>query len=425
MALNAGQREVGDCLSRFRVVIAGRRWGKTYLSIRELARACREPNRRVFYVAPTYRQAKQIVWDTLKYRLQDLNWVDRINESDLTVTLRNASRISLRGADNPDSLRGVGLDFVVMDEFAMIDEKAWTEVLRPTLSDRNGGALFISTPMGQSNWAYDLYQRGHDALEDQWAAFHYTTLEGGNVSAEEIESARRDLDARTFRQEYEATWEQYANRIWYAFDRGENVRSYTGAVPAVLHIGLDFNVGMMSAAIFHQEGDRIWAMDEIAMPSSNTTEMVEEIRARYPRQRIFVYPDPAGSARKTSASSGVTDHTILANAGFVVKAPHSHNPVRDGINAVNSKLCSASGARTLFIDPACRSIITSLEKHTYREGTSQPDKDSGLDHMSDAIRYYVDYVFPVRRDVDPTMVMPQRWGHSIAPSPDSGRRQLR
>lgn len=412
MSLNPGQQEVGASEARFRVVIAGRRWGKTYLSIRELARACRQPNRRVFYVAPTYRQAKQIVWDTLKYRLQDLNWTERINESDLTITLRNGSRISLRGADNPDSLRGVGLDFIVMDEFAMIDEKAWTEVLRPTLSDRGGGALFISTPMGQSNWAYDLYQRGQDPAEHSWEAFHYTTLSGGNVPPEEIESARRDLDARTFRQEYEATWEQYANRIWYAFDRAANVREFEWETPGIIYIGMDFNIDPMTMVIFAVQGDQIYVFDEIQMYSSNTQEAVAEIRSRYPTQKIFVYPDPAARQRKTSAG-GATDITILQNAGFVVKAPNSHNPVRDGINAVNSKLCNSLGQRNLFVDPSCKRLIECLEKHTYKEGTTQPDKDSGYDHMSDALRYAVDYLFPVRRDVDPDQLRPQRWGHRI------------
>ena len=412
MGLNAGQAEVTTNDSRFRVVIAGRRWGKTFLSIRELAKACRYPNKRAFYVAPTYRQAKQIVWDQLKYRLMDLHWVERVNESDLTITLKNGSKISLRGADNPDSLRGVGLDFVVMDEFAMIDPKAWHEVLRPTLSDRQGSAMFISTPMGQSNWAFDLYSKGRDSEEPDWTSFQYTTLQGGNVSAEEIAAARRDLDERTFRQEYEATWEQYANRVFYSFDRVQNVKKYQGNTPAVIYIGMDFNIDPMSAVIFHRDGDTLHAIDEIEMYSSNTQELVAELKSRYPKTRIWAYPDPACRQRKTSAG-GSTDLTILQNADFVVKAPNAHNPIRDGVNAVNSKLCNSLGHRTLLIDPKCKKLIECLEKHTYKEGTTQPDKDSGFDHMADAMRYAVDYMFPVRRDIDPEQTRPQRWGHNI------------
>ena len=411
MSLNAGQQAVSASDARFRVVVAGRRWGKTHLAIRELAKACRFPDRRAFYVAPTYRQAKQIVWDTLKYRLQDLGWVSRVNESDLTIRLINGSTISLRGADNPDSLRGVGLDFVVMDEFAMIDEKAWTEVLRPTLSDKQGSAMFISTPMGQSNWAFDLYQR--TTQDSNWASFQYTTLQGGNVPVEEIEQARRDLDERTFRQEYEATFETAGNRVYYAFDRAVNVRAAPeGLEHTVIYTGWDFNIDPMSVVIAVRSGETLYVTDEISMYSSNTQEAVAEVHTRYPRARVWAYPDPASRQRKTSAG-GATDLTILQNAGFVVKAPNAHTPVRDRINAVNSRLRSASGEVTLYIDPKCRRLIEGLERQTYKAGSTTPDKDNDYNHANDALGYMIDYMFPVRRDREP-IAGTQRWTHQIA-----------
>jgi phage terminase large subunit len=386
-------------------------FGKSYLAMNEMAKIARYPNKQVWYISPTYRMCKQIIWEPLKDELTRLNWLKKSNETDLTLTLVNGSKISLRGADNPDSLRGVSLDFVVFDEFAFIDEKAWTEVIRPTLSTNQGSAMFITTPCGVSNWAYDLFNKGKDVTNDQWESFSFTTLDGGYVTAEEIEQAKQDLDERTFRQEYLADFTTASNLIYYAFDRKQNVRQFTREVPQVLHIGLDFNVGQMSAVVFIHEGNIAYAIDEISLLSSNTAEMVNEIRNRYPKQKIIVYPDPAGAARKTSAASGVTDHSILYNAGFTVKAPNAHNPVRDGINAVNSKLCSADGTRTFFIDPKCKKTIESLEKHSYKENSSIPDKDSGFDHFSDALRYFIDYVFPVRRNIPVTE--PRRFGHSI------------
>ena len=410
MPLTDPQRQVAHDSSRFRVLVAGRRFGKSFLAINEVAKACRYPRKRAFMVYPTYRQAKQVIWDQLKTRLLELNWVEKINESDLSVTLVNGSVISLRGADNPDSLRGVGLDFIVMDEFAMIDEKAWTEVLRPTLSDKQGRAMFITTPLGQSNWAYDLFQKGLDPTESNWSSFQYTTLDGGNVPPEEIEQARQDLDERTFRQEYLATFETYANRIFYSFDRAHNIKTYDDAQPDILYVGMDFNIDPMSMIVFVRKGDDIYVVDEIEMYSSNTQEAVAELQARYPNKRIWVYPDPACRQRKTSAG-GATDLTILQNAGFTLKVPNAHNPVRDGVNAVNSKLRSASGHASLFVDPKCRKLIECLEKFSYKQGTSQPDKDSGYDHMADALRYAIDYMFPVRRDIAPQPI--QRWGHKI------------
>ena len=404
MPLSAGQRQVADSDARFRTIIAGRRWGKTYLSIRELARFARWPQSHCFYVAPSYRMAKQIVWDPLKYRLMDLNWVSKINESDLTITLVNDSKISLRGADNRDSLRGVGLNFIVLDEFAYMDERVWTEVLRPTLSDKTGHAMFISTPTGKSNWAYDLFHMPRTDAQN-WAAWQFTSLSGGRISEDEIEQARRDLDERTFRQEYEATFEEYAGRIYYAFSEA-NIKSLTVDQPDVIWIGMDFNIDPMSACIGVRLGDDMHIIDEIRMFSSNTAEMAAEIRARYPRSRVTVFPDPAARQRKTSAG-GATDLSILQNAGFQVKAPNAHDAVRDGINSVNSRLADSRGIRHLFVDPRCKYTIESLERHAYKEGTSQPDKDTGYDHMTDALRYMIHYIWPVRRDMPP--IPAQRW----------------
>lgn len=408
MALNPGQQQVAQDWHRFRVVIAGRRWGKTHLAIRELAKASRMPDQRSFYVAPTYRMAKQIVWDPLKYRLMDLNWVSKVNESDLTIQLINGSKISLRGADNPDSLRGVGLNFIVMDEFAWIDEKAWTEVLRPTLSDKSGSAMFISTPVGKSNWAYRMWQMNREDPEN-WASYQFTTLSGGRIPEDEIEQARRDLDARTFRQEYEATFEEFAGRIYYSYSE-ENLKRHEGEVPTEILVFCDFNVSPVSAAIAIRTNHGIHIIDEIVMYSSNTDELVQEIRNRYPRQRVTAFPDPAGAQRKTSAG-GRTDISILENAGFTVKYHRTHPPVRDRINAVNSALLSSTGERKLWIDPGCRRVIECLERQTYKEGTQIPDKDAGYDHMNDAIGYGIEYLMPVRRDITPSP--PQRWGHAV------------
>jgi len=409
MPLSQAQQTIVNDNKRFRVVIAGRRFGKTHLAIRELCWHARQPNREVWYVAPTYRQSKNIVWKKLKNRLQDLRWADKINETELTIQLKNGSTISLKGADNHDSLRGVGLDFIVLDEFADIEPEAWYETLRPTLSDKQGRAMFIGTPKGM-NWAYELYQNN---LEDPktWASYQYTTIDGGNVPEKEIEQARKDLDERTFRQEYMGTFETFAGRIYYSFDRKHNVKKIDIQDRSVIYLGMDFNIDPMTAVIAIRAGDTLYVVDEIRMFSSNTAEIVEEIKSRYPKSKVWVYPDPASRQRKTSAG-GFTDLTILQNAGFVVKAPHTHTPVRDRINAVNSRLCSTSGQRHLFIDPKCKAVIEGLERHVYKEGSSQPDKESGYDHMMDALGYMVDYLFPVRREREDT-AQPKRWTHQI------------
>jgi len=261
MPLSKAQDIVANDLTRFRVVVAGRRFGKTHLSIRELCKHARLPDREVWYIAPTYRQAKMITWKKLRKKLIELNWAKKINETELSILLKNGSTISLKGADNYDSLRGIGLDFLVIDEFADIDPAAWYETLRPTLSDKMGKALFIGTPKGL-NWAHDLYTQS-DEYPDEWVSFSYTTIQGGNVTVEEIEAARRTLDERTFRQEYEGSFETFSGRIFYAFDRKYNLREFKDETPPEKHIGMDFKIDPMSAVVESKYGNTLHIIDEI------------------------------------------------------------------------------------------------------------------------------------------------------------------
>ena len=404
MPLTKPQKKVVKSKARFKVLVTGRRFGKTHLAIRQLIKHASLPDKKVWFVCPSYRQAKQVCWTALKERLSALNWIKKTNESDLSINLINGSVIALRGADRSyDSLRGVGLDYLVMDEFADIASEAWYEVLRATLSDRKGGAMFTGTPRGYGNWAYDLYCKG--GVDKDWESFQFTTLDGGQVDDKEIESAKSDLDERTFRQEYLATFETYAGSIYYNFEREENVKTVKDN-NTTLHIGMDFNIDPMSAAVFQIENNVINFIDEIIIYSSNTEELVKEIQSRYTERQIIVYPDPACRQRKTSAG-GRTDLTILQNAGLTVRVKNAHPQIRDRINAVNSRLKNTNEQRMMFIDPKCKNIIRGLERHLYKEGTTQPDKDSGFDHMNDAIGYAVDYLFPIRKNYNKEL--PTRW----------------
>jgi len=403
MPLTEPQAEVINNPSRFRILITGRRFGKTFLAINELARFARFPNRKVWYVAPTYRQAKAICWQELVQRLRKHNWLSEVNNSDLTVTLRNNSRISLRGADNENSLRGIGLDFLVMDEFADISPTAWYEVLRPTLSDTQGHALFCGTPRGFGNWGYDMYVKGQS--DKEWQSFKFTTLEGLQVPQEEIEQAQDDLDERTFQQEYMASFVNYAGMIYYNFDRNKNIIEHYENTYKTLHIGLDFNVDPMCAVVSIIENDIIYVIDEIQIWSSNTNEMVEEIKSRY-KNKSIIYPDPSARQRKTSAG-GLTDLAILKNAGFEVKTRSTAPLVRDRINSVNAKLKNAKGFNSMYILKSCKNVIKSIERQIYKEGTHIPDKDSGYDHFNDALGYMVEYNYPLKREFKPSP--PSRW----------------
>ena len=400
MPLSKAQKEVFTSEARFRVLITGRRFGKTFLALNELAKFSRYPKKKVWYIAPTFRMCKDIMLDPLVEKMTKHKWISKVNYSDLTITLKNKSLIQLRSSDNFNSLRGVGLDFICIDEFSDVDERAWFEVLRPTLSDksREGSALFLGTPRGFGNWSYNLYKRQDN--DKNWKSFQFTTLDGGQVSQSEIDQAKNDLDDRTFRQEYMASFEKYSGQIYYNFDREQNIiEKYTPTTNSI-HIGIDFNIDPVSAVISEVQQDDLYVYDEIVIYSSNTDELVEEINNRYSGKNIFVYPDPASKQRKTSAG-GRTDLSILKNAGYNVRVRNAHPLIRDRINAVNTKLKNAKGVRTLFIANNCKNVIKSIERQIYKEGTSLPDKENNYDHMNDALGYLVEFLYPIKRDFKP------------------------
>lgn len=406
MPLSVPQAEVANDLSRFKVLITGRRFGKTHLGIRELCKsAAQNPGSINWAICPSYRMAKQIWWTQIKNKLTDLRWIDKSNEAELTVTLRNGSVIALKGCDSPDSLRGVGLDFVIFDEFQDTPKEAWTEVIRPTLSDKAGKALFCGTPKGVGSWSHELYTKA--LTESDWNAWQFTTIDGGNVPQEEIEAAKRDLDEKTFLAEYMATFNQYSGTVYYNFDYKKNVVK-KDAETSVIYIGMDFNYDPQCSVIAEIKGPHCHIHDELHIKGSSTDDVVLEIKRRYPYSKIVVMPDPAARQRKTAAG-GKTDYSILINAGFDVKARNSHTPVRDRVNSVNARLRNGAGEVFLTIDPRCKNTIESLQRLCYKEGTNIIDKDSGLDHQSDAVGYLIDYLFPIKRHAQ-TVDEPVRWG---------------
>ena len=403
MQLTLPQTEIWISTKRFRSVVAGRRFGKSYLAAAELLRAAVSgKNKHCFYCCPTYGMAKEIQWDMLIQMIPD-EYLVKTNETALTIKLINGSTIALKGAEKPNNLRGRALDFVVLDEFADMRPEAWYEVLRPSLSDREGSALFIGTPKGRNHF-YDLWAKGVDGA-DGWESFQYTTVQGGNVSPSEVEQAKADLDERTFAQEYLSEFVTYSGLIYYNFDRATSVVKAEDD-GGVLHIAMDFNIDPMSCVVALRKGNTLICIDEIVIYGSNTDEMVKEIHQRYPNRQIIIYPDPAARQRKTSAG-GRTDLSILQNAGFMTKARSAHPAVRDRINSVNSRLKSGSGERHLFFTEKCKQAIKSLERQTYKEGTSQPNKDDGYDHMNDALGYMVEYLFPIKTDYK--IEQPTRW----------------
>ena len=387
LTLRYAQGEVFSSRKRFRVLVAGRRFGKSYLSCIELLRgAIERPGETFFYAAPTYRMAKDIAWKVMK-RLVPKAWIKSKNETDLKIELVNGSTIELKGTENAMALRGRSLAGVVLDEDAFMDAEVWFEVIRPALADKQGWALFISTPDGTASWFYELWQYA-DSGDKDWSRWQFTTIDGDNVPPEEIEAARAQLDPRTFHQEFEASFENLSGLVAVSFG-DDNIDKQVQDLPILpLLLGLDFNVEFMAGVFAVKKGEDLWVFDELILTGGATTwDFCEAVQQKFGiERRIIACPDPTGGARKT-AGVGQTDHSILRKSGFTVSSPRAPWKIRDKINAVNMGLLDATGRRRIHIHPRCKELIKSLRTLTYAPNTGLPNKNLGVDHAFDALGY--------------------------------------
>ena len=313
----------------------------------------------------------------------------KINESELKVTLPNTAEICIKGSDNEDSLRGAGLDRVVLDEYAYFKPHVWEEIVLPMLATSQGSAMFIGTPDGY-NVLWELYSKGQ--ADPEWNSWKFKTIDGGFVADDEIERLRSNMDGRLFRQEMEGSFETTGNRAAYNFDRNEHVRNHAEK-PNNIYAGMDENVDYMTAVKVYEYTDQtIHYADEIRLTNSNTEEMAKEIRSRWPDVKV-VYPDPAGSARSTTSNR--SDHQILRDHGLTVRAKKSHPSHIDRLNALNRKLVDATGKLGMTVDPKCKYLIKDLEQ-VQRDKKGGIDKsDIALTHALDACSYLISYKWPI------------------------------
>jgi predicted phage terminase large subunit-like protein len=217
------QQEVWADKSRFKVIAAGRRCGKTmFVAYQLLVNALQTRKGHCFYIAPTQQQARDVIWGML----QDIGApvIQKSHINNLQITLINGSTISLKGADRPDTMRGVSLKFVALDEYANMKTQTWEEVIRPALADQKGHAVFIGTPMGRNHF-WDLYQYATLSEDPDWKSWHLTSYDNPILDPKEIEAAQKSMSSFAFRQEFEASFEAKDSELfkeeWLKFSEEE------------------------------------------------------------------------------------------------------------------------------------------------------------------------------------------------------------
>ena len=393
--LNTTRKNILNDSSRFKVIVAGRRWGKTILSLMYLLKDAFNPGERRWFITPTYRQGKMIVFPILRQMFAGFKGA-KLNESEMSVIFDNGAELAVKGADNEHNLRGVELTKCVMDEMAYIKPHVWEEIIYPMLATTEGNVLFIGTPSGY-DIMYDLYIRGQG--EKDWQSWKFTTLEGGFVPKEEVERAKKTMDSVIFRQEFEASFETSGNKAAYNFDRNIHCKK-ANDIPNYLWWGVDFNVDFMTAVLAYQYTDgTIHFFDEIRLKNSNTEELAIKMKEIAPN--VECYPDPAGKARSTTSRR--SDHQILRDHGFLIIAKKSHPSHIDRLNALNRKLKDAEGNVGMTVDPSCKYLIKDLEQ-CQRDKYGKLDKSQiELTHALDACSYAISHKFPIRRMIGSSM----------------------
>jgi len=353
MVLHKVQKIIAEDTHRFRVLCLGRRTGKTFLSVVELiGQAIGNEDGLVSYVAPTYRQARDIAWQELKR--ETASYVVSINESRLEVVIPNkfggTSTIDLRGWESIDSLRGQKRHFLVLDEVAMYRNfwVNWQEVLRPLLTDYKGGCLFASTPKGYNHF-YDLYNL--EQTNDNFKSFHYTSYDNPYIDSSEIDEAKRDMTVDRFQQEYMANFRKAEGLVYPEFNRDIHIVDEDKIPPLKETIcGVDFGYTNPSAilVIGVDYDSNYWIVDEWYKTKQTKEQLITVLSGKSPN---YVYPDPADA-------EGVAK---LEEAGFNVMEVNKNKI--EGINKVREMIKQGR----LRVKRGCVNFVNEIESYHYPE----------------------------------------------------------
>jgi len=400
------QKEIAEDLSRFKVVVTGRRWGKSVLG-REIAlKTAKNTNDAlVWIVTPTREMAKDIHWDALKERVRQLNWRVKVNETNLSITrLRNNSKIVLKTADNPDRLRGRGLDLVIPDEFGSMNQEVWAKILRPALTDKKGSAVFISTPNGK-DVLFELYN--HAQTQSDWKSWHYTTMDSPFIDNSEIEQAKRELDKYSFAQEYLASFETGDNPTYYAYTAyNHSLHSLNNNLPVI--VACDFNATEkpMSWVIGQRENNSTHWTKTFSHTFTNTQTMCEIVQEylkglhQHYRHIIF-YGDYAGKQEKSNSSFSdwqIIEHNFKNFADKYEKRIKPCKSIRDSIASTNAQLCNTLNERKQFVNVnECTALVRDWEGCQWKDNSKELKENDPLrGHACRAVDYYNDFEFPMK-----------------------------
>lgn len=379
MQLTPAQQLIAKDKHRFRVVNCGRRFGKTTLAVYEmLAAAISHKDKEVVYIAPTFDQARRLAWEPLKKIGAPV--IHEANEGRLECKIRTRdgglSTIRLFGWESVERMRGSKNDFLIPDEVSSYREfwVHWEEVLRPTLIDKKGEALFLSTPEGFNHF-YELFNK--EASDTDYKSFHFTSYDNPNIPAEELDKARTEMPEDRFAQEIMADFRKTQGLVYKEFDREKHLYNHEVVGVQETFAGVDFGFHNPCAVItIKRDFDNNYWIDDEWYKTEKTDAMIAEYVSGLTLNKV--YPDPESpGAIKELKSHGVAVRDV-------VKGKDS---IKNGITKVRELFKTGR----LKIHQRCQNLIIEMETYHYADRKPDHNEDENPvkenDHAMDAMRY--------------------------------------
>jgi len=446
--LHPGQSEVYEDLfvnkiHRFITVCCSRGWGKSFdagvcaaTAVFELLELdWRVPNKRVAIIAPTHDQVTDIYYPMLAYDIGLESFAVKSSRDLGRFLFPKNVELHLISYEAVERMRGKGYYFVVWDEPSscvkgITPQEAWEGIIQPCIVTRwspqrqqlykarsPGRGLVIGTPEGYNYFHKMFHFTETDPL---WGSYHYDYTQSPLIDPDEVERIKHNIDPIVFAREYEASFADSGNNVFYCFDRKTHVtdelEDFDDPVWAnedgpqddeelPLEYGedvlafIDFNVGLQCTSFWAKRGEELHCLYEFK-GHPDTASLALSIKDQFRGHKVTAFPDPSGKAKKTSAPVGMTDFSILNSYGINTLARPKAPPIVDSVQAVNMKLMTAAGDIGIYIHPRCQGVIESLERTKWVDrnpDTATIDKSESVEHYSDGIRYGVEYMFPIKR----------------------------
>ena len=293
LSLTEAQKQIIADPHRFRVVCCGRRFGKSFMSVEEIKAFALLRGGRIAYIGPTHQQTRDIAWEMLLKTLHGV--ILKKNEARLEITVNSSAGepafIVLRGFESIDTLRGQSFDFIVIDEVAMMRNffELWQQTIRPTLTDRKGQALFLSTPRGYNHF-FDLYER--EKKDTDFKSFKFTTYDNPYIPVEELEKAKTELTENAFAQEYMADFRKVEGLVFPEFERSVHLFDDNKKIePVERLLGIDWGYSVPTAmVVVDRDSENNYYIREEYYKTQKTTDEIIQVAGTYRPNKVFADP---------------------------------------------------------------------------------------------------------------------------------------